>query len=389
MIFSFKTVALLDLDPMNTIESWEVVPKPLFDFDKEDFQKYELNALAIKLLHCGLGPHENNIIMGCKSAKKIWDLLEVTYEGTNEVKRSKIDLLMSKYERFEMLPKETIEEMFTRYNDIINELGSLGKHIPIDEQARKVLRNLPQDERWRSKITALQETKDFTNLALKALETDDSEVDEDEMAMLVSRFKKILGNRKYDRNKKFSSSKETTCFKCGSKEHFIRDCPLKENDRAIFKGKDQESKEEEDEEKPPEETAHLCLMAKTDEKAKLKELEAEVPVRGNNTWYLDNGNSVRFTSNSCRIINNDTGNIILEGTRKGNTYIVDLNEVPNSSLTCLSVIEDDPPLWHKRFGHASFSLLDKLRSKELVEGIHGYSFFDETFDEFFAFVKKE
>lgn len=76
--------------------------------------------------------------MGCKSVKKIWDLLEVTHEGTNEVKHSKIDLLMSKYERFEMLPKETIEEMFSRYNDIINELGSLDRYIPIDKQDRKV-----------------------------------------------------------------------------------------------------------------------------------------------------------------------------------------------------------------------------------------------------------
>ncbi|XP_021741169.1 uncharacterized protein LOC110707465 [Chenopodium quinoa] len=83
--------------------------------------------------------------------------------------------------------------------------------------------------------------------------------------------------------------------------------------------------------------------------------------------FCDKGNSVSFTSNKCRIIHNDTGDIILEGTRKGNTYVVDLNEVPNNSLTCLSVIEDDPLLWHKRFDHASFSLLDKLRSKNLVK----------------------
>ena len=107
--------------------------------------------------------------MGCKSAKQIWDLLEVTHEGTNEVKRSKIDLLMSRYERFEMQSKESIEEMFTRFNDIINELNSLGRHIPIDEQARKILRSLPQDERWRSKVTAMQEAKDFTKFNIEQL----------------------------------------------------------------------------------------------------------------------------------------------------------------------------------------------------------------------------
>ena len=51
--------------------------------------------------------------MECKSAKQIWDLLAVTHEGTSEVKRSKIDLLMSKYERFVMKPRENIQEMLT------------------------------------------------------------------------------------------------------------------------------------------------------------------------------------------------------------------------------------------------------------------------------------
>ena len=75
-----------DFKVTKTNDKNEVVPKPLSKFDKEDYEKYELNALAIKILHCGLGPHEHNRIMGCKSGKQIWDLLQVTHEGTNEVK---------------------------------------------------------------------------------------------------------------------------------------------------------------------------------------------------------------------------------------------------------------------------------------------------------------
>ena len=106
-----------------------------------------MNALAIKLLHCGLRPNEHNRIMGCKSAKQIWDLLELTHEGTSEVKRSKIDLLMSKYKRFVMEPRESIQEMFTRFTNITNELVSLRRHISTDEQVKKILCSLPQDER--------------------------------------------------------------------------------------------------------------------------------------------------------------------------------------------------------------------------------------------------
>ncbi|XP_021718968.1 uncharacterized protein LOC110686665 [Chenopodium quinoa] len=90
--------------------------------------------------------------------------------------------------------------------------------------------------------------------------------------------------------------------------------------------------------------------------------------------FCDKGNSVSFTSDSCNIINDKTGRVVLEGTRKGNTYIVDLNSVPRNNLTCLSAINDDPLLWHKRFGHASFSLMDKLRARNLVIGLPSVKF---------------
>ena len=129
---------------MTTINSNnKTIPKPITEYEKEDFQKMEMNALAIKLLHCGLGPNEHNRIMGYETAKQIWDLLEVTHEGTSEVICSKIDLLMSKYERFVMESRENIQEMFTRFTNITNELVSLRKVIPAYEQVRKILRSLP------------------------------------------------------------------------------------------------------------------------------------------------------------------------------------------------------------------------------------------------------
>ncbi|XP_021743854.1 uncharacterized protein LOC110709902 [Chenopodium quinoa] len=289
----------------------EVVLKPMSEFDKEDFEKMEINALAVKLLHCGLGPNEHNHVMGCKNAKEIWDLLQVTHEGTNEVKRSKIDLLMSKYERFEMQPKESIQEMLTRFTNITNELVSLGNQIPIDEQVRKVLRSLPQDERWRAKVTALQETKDFTKfnieqlagslithelhlgtsnsegnrgkgLAFKDGDQEDSEVDEEEVAMLVRRFKRMFNRNNKSRNftKKPSTSKtDSGCHKCGSLEHFIRECPLWDTEKDIRKAMIAawgNSESEDEEKQPEEETTHLCLMAKRDEKAYNDELAKEV-----------------------------------------------------------------------------------------------------------------
>ena len=59
-----------------------------------------------------------NRICQCKLAKEIWRLLETTHEGTNQVKKSKINLLVHNYELFSMKENKTIVEMITRFTDI-------------------------------------------------------------------------------------------------------------------------------------------------------------------------------------------------------------------------------------------------------------------------------
>jgi len=50
-------------------------------------------------------------------------------------------------------------------------------------------------------------------------------------------------------------------------------------------------------------------------------------------------------------------------------YNVCISFLPQNNLTWLSALNDDAMLWHKRLGHASFSLLNKLVSKDLVVAI--------------------
>ncbi|WP_374695630.1 hypothetical protein ACEW7V_01290 [Areca yellow leaf disease phytoplasma] len=56
----------------------------------------ELNAKAMNLLYYALDPNEFNRIFTCNSTKEIWDKLEITHEGTSQVKTSKINLLVRK-----------------------------------------------------------------------------------------------------------------------------------------------------------------------------------------------------------------------------------------------------------------------------------------------------
>ena len=69
--------------------------------------------------------NEFNRISTCNIAKEIWNKLEVTYEGTSQVKTSKINLLVHNYELFKIESNETISIMFTQFIDIINGLKIL------------------------------------------------------------------------------------------------------------------------------------------------------------------------------------------------------------------------------------------------------------------------
>ncbi|XP_070040245.1 uncharacterized protein [Nicotiana tomentosiformis] len=48
----------------------------------------------------------------------------------------------------------------------------------------------------------------------------------------------------------------------------------------------------------------------------------------------------------------------------------------NGDLSCLSDVDDDVELWHKRLGYTSFTLLNKLVRKDLVRGLPKSSFKD-------------
>ena len=77
-----------------------MVPKLKQEWDESDRRNIQLNAKVVYTLQCSMDRNEYNRICQCKSAKEIWRLLEITHEGTNQVKESKITLLVHSYEFF-------------------------------------------------------------------------------------------------------------------------------------------------------------------------------------------------------------------------------------------------------------------------------------------------
>ena len=105
---------------------------------------------------------EYNRICQCKTAKEVLRILEITHEGTNQVKDSKVRILVNDYEMFKMKPNESIVEMFTRFTVVENELEGLENRVSEEDKASKILRCLPS--KWNSKTEAIKEAKNLRYL---------------------------------------------------------------------------------------------------------------------------------------------------------------------------------------------------------------------------------
>jgi len=141
-------------------------------------------------------------------------------------------MLISRFEEIKMLEDETFREFYSKMRDLRNSMVSLGKSVSDVKLIRKILRSLP--ERFRIKVTTIEESKDLKEMkieelvgslqtyelflppvkkvktiALKASKKktkvsseEDSENEEDAVAMLAKNFGRLLKNDKF--KKKFS-----------------------------------------------------------------------------------------------------------------------------------------------------------------------------------------
>uniref|UniRef100_A0A2C9U3R4 UBN2 domain-containing protein n=1 Tax=Manihot esculenta TaxID=3983 RepID=A0A2C9U3R4_MANES len=108
------------------------------EYNDANWKKISINAKVLNIHHCALDVTEYNCVLDCESAKELWDKFEVTYEGTNQVKESKANLLVRDFKLFEMKLDENIVKMSTRFTDLINLLKAFRKSFEEAELVKNV-----------------------------------------------------------------------------------------------------------------------------------------------------------------------------------------------------------------------------------------------------------
>jgi hypothetical protein len=195
--------------------------------------------------------------------------LETTYEGPKIVKSAKLQMLVSQFEGMKMLEDRAFNEFYTKISDLRNFMVSLRKKILDAKRIKKILRSLP--ERYRIKVTILEESKDLDAMKIEELVgtlqtfefslppvkkvksitlkvakekskvSSDEDIDEDEgITMLAKNFRKLMKNQKFKNkySKKLKNDPKGAeqdevdkkdprgprCYECSSYSHMREDC---------------------------------------------------------------------------------------------------------------------------------------------------------------------
>ena len=127
--------------PTKIVDGKEV-EKPFESWDQNEIRRAENDAKALNIIHSALNSDEFFRISACSTAKEAWDLIQVTHEGTPEVRRARKNTLIQEYETFRMLQGESVMDMQKRFTHIINHLKGLGKVFVEEEVNVKILKSL-------------------------------------------------------------------------------------------------------------------------------------------------------------------------------------------------------------------------------------------------------
>src|SRR3954470_2341235 len=150
-----------------TNEAGAVIPKPEDTWNAEDEKKYAYDWKARNILISALGVDEYYRVSHCRSAKAMWDTLQVAHEGTDDVKLARINTLTQEFELFHMEDGESIENMQKRFVHLKNRLNSLDRPVSNAVATNKILRCLNRE--WQPKVTAIKEANDLNTLDITTL----------------------------------------------------------------------------------------------------------------------------------------------------------------------------------------------------------------------------
>ena len=153
-------VQIYDTDDVTGV----VFKKLTKDYTDADFDKVELDEKAMAILTMALTPEIAQGFREYTNAKSLWEALVAVYEGNEDMKQSRQDLLRQSFNMFNHILGETLEAQLQRFSTLTTEISSAGIVMPRSEINKKLLNSL--HEKWDMNVFVIKKTSNLNTMTL-------------------------------------------------------------------------------------------------------------------------------------------------------------------------------------------------------------------------------
>ncbi|XP_068498271.1 uncharacterized protein [Phaseolus vulgaris] len=221
----------------------ETIKKSWSEWSESEKKKAQYDSLAKNIITSALNIDEFFRVSQCNSVKEMWEILEVTHEGTNDVKRARKHSLIQEYELFKMQLEENIADVqkwsWQPKVTIISKTRDLFK-FSTTALFGKLMEHELELKRMKEQETVERRTKEIALKTSIHHDTSDEEENPEHieiLSLLTRKFSRFLKRKNRDRtqqSKRYSKSNESnssnyTCFGCGKLGQIKIDCPNNQN----------------------------------------------------------------------------------------------------------------------------------------------------------------
>ncbi|VFQ94703.1 unnamed protein product [Cuscuta campestris] len=130
----------------------------------------EDGPLKIQMENPERNPANPDVVQYIPKPKEKWDdrdCLGKLCEGSEDLRKQKIEVLLEKFKSFKMLSGESFDMLDERFHKILNDLASLNHILSPKEKNVRLLRSLPTE--WYTKATAMEEGRNLENYTVQGL----------------------------------------------------------------------------------------------------------------------------------------------------------------------------------------------------------------------------
>ena len=115
-----------------------VTPKLMKDYTDDDFDKVEEDEKELAILSMALTPEIAQGFREYTDAKCLWEALIAVYEGNEDMKQSRQDLLRQRFNMFNHILGESLEAQLQRFTTLTTEISNAGIMLPVRDQQETV-----------------------------------------------------------------------------------------------------------------------------------------------------------------------------------------------------------------------------------------------------------